>query len=106
MDNVRVGSLNSLADYGLGESDIEDFEDSDNELQSEDSSVKPVQLIPAKSSIPATQTRVKTSKRYIPLIFSLSRIHLNTTSSLCTVPCILACISLPCLLHISMEIDL
>lgn len=65
MDNVIVGSLNSLADYGLGESDIEDFEDSDNDLQSEDNSVKPVQLIPAKSSISATQTRVKTSARLV-----------------------------------------
>lgn len=27
MDNQRIGSLNSLADYGLGESDIEDSDD-------------------------------------------------------------------------------
>ena len=55
MDNVRVGSLNSLADYGLGESDIED---SDDELKSEDNRGK---LIPARPSISAAQTRVKTS---------------------------------------------
>ena len=56
MDNLRVGSLNSLADYGLGESDIED---SDDEVQDEDSRVK---MVPARPSITAAQTRVKTSK--------------------------------------------
>ena len=57
MDNPRIGSLNSLADYGLGESDIED---SDDEVQDEDSRVK---VIPARpASNPAAQARVKTSK--------------------------------------------
>ena len=57
MDNPRIGSLNSLADYGLGESDIED---SDDEAQDEDSRVKLIAARPA--SIPAAQARVKTSK--------------------------------------------
>lgn len=57
MDNPRIGSLNSLADYGLGESDIED---SDDEVQDEDSRVK---VIPARpASNPAAQARVTTSK--------------------------------------------
>ena len=57
MDNPRIGSLNSLADYGLGESVIED---SDDEVQDEDSRVK---VIPARpASNPAAQARVKTSK--------------------------------------------
>ena len=59
MDNPRVGSLNSLADYGLGESDIED---SDDEMESEDNRVE-LQLIRARPSMPAAQARVKTSKR-------------------------------------------
>lgn len=59
MDNLRVGSLNSLADYGLGESDIED---SDDEVQDEDSRVK---MVPARPSITAAQTRVKTSARLV-----------------------------------------
>ena len=62
MDNLRVGSLNSLADYGLGESDIED---SDDEIQDEDSQVK---LIPARPSITAAQARVKTSKLTLILL--------------------------------------
>lgn len=60
MDNPRIGSLNSLADYGLGESDIED---SDDEVQDEDSRVK---VIPARpASNPAAQARVKTSARLV-----------------------------------------
>jgi len=39
MDNPRIGSLNSLADYGLGESDIED---SDEEVENKDNQVKPI----------------------------------------------------------------
>ena len=57
MDNPRIGSLNSLADYGLGESDIED---SDDEVQDEDSRVKVIPPRPASN--PAAQARVKTSK--------------------------------------------
>lgn len=53
MDYQKIGSLNSLADYGLGESDIED---SDDEVESE--GVKPI--VVARPFIP--QTRVKTSK--------------------------------------------
>lgn len=56
MDNIRVGSLNSLADYGLGESDIED---SDDEVEREDNRVK---LIPVRPSVAVAQARVKTSK--------------------------------------------
>lgn len=60
MDNPRIGSLNSLADYGLGESDIED---SDDEVQDEDSRVK---VIPARPALnPAAQARVKTSARLV-----------------------------------------
>lgn len=63
MDNQRIGSLNSLADYGLGESDIED---SDDEVQDEDSRVK---LIPSGPvSIPAAQARVKTSTFCLVLV--------------------------------------
>lgn len=53
MDYQKTGSLNSLADYGLGESDIED---SDDEVESE--GVQPI--VVARPFIP--QTRVKTSK--------------------------------------------
>jgi len=59
MDNIRVGSLNSLADYGLGESDIED---SDDEVEREDNRVK---LIPVRPSVAAAQARVKTSARLV-----------------------------------------
>lgn len=69
MDNPRVGSLNSLADYGLGESDIED---SDDEVEGEDNRVT---LIPARPSISVAQARVKTSK---------NEFHLSTWS---VVPC-------------------
>ena len=63
MDNPIVGSLNSLADYGLGESDIED---SDDEMESEDNRVK-LQLIPVRPSMRAAQAKVKTSKRWVLL---------------------------------------
>ena len=54
MDNHRVGSLNSLADYGRGESDIED---SDDEIDTEEGRFQP------RSSFSVyTQSRVKLSK--------------------------------------------
>lgn len=56
MDNPRIGSLNSLADYGLGESDIED---SDEEVESKDNEVKPIAL--ARPYV--AQPRVTSSKR-------------------------------------------
>lgn len=55
MDNPRIGSLNSLADYGLGESDIED---SDDEVESKGSQVKP-SVVPRPY---VAQARVTTSK--------------------------------------------
>ena len=55
MDNPRIGSLNSLADYGLGESDIED---SDDEVESKDNEVKPI--VVARPYV--AQARVTTSK--------------------------------------------
>jgi len=55
MDNPRIGSLNSLADYGLGESDIED---SDEEVESKDNQVKPI-VVPRPH---VAQTRVTSSK--------------------------------------------
>jgi len=55
MDNPRVGSLNSLADYGLGESDIED---SDEEVESKDNQVKPI-VVPRPY---VAQARVTSSK--------------------------------------------
>ena len=55
MDNTRVGSLNSLADYGLGESDIED---SDDESRNNEGNL----VIPERTAIHTTQARVKTSK--------------------------------------------
>ena len=55
MDNPGIGSLNSLADYGLGESDIED---SDDEVENKDNAVKP--LIGERSYV--AQARVTSSK--------------------------------------------
>ena len=55
MDNPRIGSLNSLADYGLGESDIED---SDDEVENKDNQVKPI--VVARPYV--AQARVTTSK--------------------------------------------
>lgn len=55
MDNPRIGSLNSLADYGLGESDIED---SDEEVENKDNQVKPIEV--ARPYV--AQTRVTSSK--------------------------------------------
>ena len=55
MDNPGIGSLNSLADYGLGESDIED---SDEEVENKDSQVKPI--VAARPYV--AQTRVTSSK--------------------------------------------
>lgn len=60
MDNIRVGSLNSLADYGLGESDIED---SDDESRTSEGSRLNEML--ARPSIHAAQARVKTSARLV-----------------------------------------
>lgn len=57
MDHTRVGSLYSLADYGLGESDIED---SDDESRNNEGNL--VISIPDSIAIHATQARVKTSK--------------------------------------------
>ena len=56
MDNSRIGSLNSLADYGLGESDIED---SDEEVGNKDDQVKPI--VGARPYV-APQARVTSSK--------------------------------------------
>ncbi|KAL9979596.1 hypothetical protein ACROYT_G017277 [Oculina patagonica] len=58
MDNPRIGSLNSLADYGLGESDIED---SDDELESKDNVVKPI-VVPRPY---VAQARVTSSARLV-----------------------------------------
>lgn len=55
MENPRIGSLNSLADYGLGESDIED---SDEEVESKNNEVKPI--VVAKPYV--AQPRVTSSK--------------------------------------------
>lgn len=55
MDNQRIGSLNSLADYGLGESDIED---SDDEVEPDN---KPI--VAARPSV--SQADVKTSARLV-----------------------------------------
>ena len=64
MDNIRVGSLNSLADYGLGESDIEDSDD-ESTRTSEGSRLNEML---ARPSIHAAQARVKTSKlRFLTL---------------------------------------
>lgn len=57
MDHTRVGSLYSLADYGLGESDIEDSDD-----ESRNNEGNPVIYIPESTAIHATQARIKTSK--------------------------------------------
>ena len=64
MDNIRVGSLNSLADYGLGESDIED---SDDESRTSEGSRLNEML--ARPSIHAAQARVKTSKHRFLMLF-------------------------------------
>ena len=55
MDNPRIGSLNSLADYGLGS----DIEDSDEEVENKDSQVKPIGIV-ARPYV--AQTRVTSSK--------------------------------------------
>lgn len=71
MDYQKKGSLNSLADYGLGESDIED---SDDEVESE--GVEPI--VVARPFIP--QTRVKTSKLWlicVALLIFVSRVCLK-----------------------------
>ena len=54
MDNPGIGSLNSLADYGLGS----DIEDSDEEVENKDSQVKPIAV--ARPYV--AQTRVTSSK--------------------------------------------
>lgn len=58
MDNPGIGSLNSLADYGLGESDIED---SDDEVENKDNAVKPI--IGERSYV--AQARVTSSARLV-----------------------------------------
>lgn len=60
MDHSRVGSLYSLADYGLGESDIEDSDD-----ESRNNEGNPVIYIPKSTAIHATQARIKTSARLV-----------------------------------------
>lgn len=55
MDNQRIGSLNSLADYGLGESDIEDSD--------EDVEPKRKPIVVERPSV--AQARVKTSARLV-----------------------------------------
>lgn len=52
MDNPSIGSLNSLADYGLGS----DIEDSDEEVENK---VKPIGIV-ARPYV--AQTRVTSSK--------------------------------------------
>lgn len=61
MDNQRIGSLNSLVDYVIGESDIED---SDDEVEREDNRDKPI--VVARPSV--AQARVKTSKFCVRLV--------------------------------------
>ena len=56
MDNPGIGSLNSLADYGLGESDIED---SDDEVENKDNQVKAINIV-ARPYV--AQARVTSSK--------------------------------------------
>ena len=65
MDNQRIGSLNSLADYGLGESDIED---SDDEVEPEN---KPI--VAARPSV--SQPYVKTSKSIGRLVLRFAKIY-------------------------------
>lgn len=60
MDHTRVGSLYSLADYGLGESDIEDSDD-----ESRNNEGNPVIYKPESTAIHATQARIKTSARLV-----------------------------------------
>ncbi|XP_015753576.1 PREDICTED: SAP30-binding protein-like isoform X3 [Acropora digitifera] len=60
MDHSRVGSLYSLADYGLGESDIEDSDD-----ESRNNEGNPVIYIPKSTAIHATEARIKTSARLV-----------------------------------------
>lgn len=54
MDNPRIGSLNSLADYGLGS----DIEDSDEEVENKDNQVKSI----AETRPYVAQGRVTSSK--------------------------------------------
>lgn len=61
MDNQRIGSLNSLADYGLGESDIED---SDDEVEPEN---KPI--------VAARPSYVETSKSIGRLVLRFAKIY-------------------------------
>lgn len=65
MDNQRIGSLNSLADYGLGESDIED---SDDEVEPEN---KPI--VAARPSV--SQAYGKTSKSIGRLVLRFAKIY-------------------------------
>ena len=65
MDNQIIGSLNSLADYGLGESDIED---SDGEVEPKN---KPI--VAARPSV--SQANVKTSKSIGRLVLRFAKIY-------------------------------